>query len=93
MKNLSLKNAVRDWKIMVSVFAFCLVALSGFAWQIYLSDKIGGGYLAPATEAPADSVNVVDQKKLGASLSTLQIKQANYIKLKAEHPRSVDPSL
>ena len=83
----------RDWKIIVSLFALGLISLSLFAWQIYLSDQLAGGYLPP-TEEPADvSVKTVNIKRLEADLQALQTKQADYLKLKANRIKLIDPSL
>ena len=40
------RRVIRDWRIIVLCFALILIALSLFAWQIYLSDQIAGGYLS-----------------------------------------------
>jgi hypothetical protein len=94
MKNFDLKNNfARDWKILVLVFAIVLISLSLFAWKIYLSDSIAGGYLAPVIE-PSDTITkIVDKKRLEADILLLETKQAEYLKLKANQPRMVDPSL
>ena len=84
---------MRDWKILVLVFAVGLISLSAFSWQIYLSDKIAGGYLAPAMESSDVLIKTIDQKRLRADLLILQTKQSDYLKLKANQPKLVDPSL
>ena len=84
---------IRDWKIIVLAFAIGLISLSAFAWQIYLSDQIAGGYLAPSVENMSLSVKTVDIKKLNADLLMLQTRQADYLKSKANPVKMVDPSL
>jgi len=86
-------NFIRDWKIMVLIFAIGLASLSFLAWQIYLSDRIGGGYLTPELPPSNISIKTVDEKKLQAGLLMLENKQIDYLKLQAEQTKLVDPSL
>ncbi len=84
---------IRDWKIIVSLFAIGLIFISVLAWKIYLSDKIGGGYLTPEIP-PANSVmREIDEKSLDAKVLFLENKQAEYLKFKANQPKLVDPAL
>jgi len=86
-------NFLRDWKIIVLVFAIGLLLLSAFAWKIYLSNRIGGGYLA-GTAKPADIfVKTMGKGELQTDLLILENKQYNYLKLKASSIKLVDPSL
>lgn len=84
---------MRDWKIMVCIFAVGLVVISFFAWKIYLSDQIGGGYLTPNEVTLDTSVRVIDLKKLQANLLILENKRDNFLKLRADQLKTVDPSL
>ncbi len=84
---------VEHWRFLVLIFAVGMISLSIFSWQIYLSDKIGGGYLAPAVEAPDTIVRTIDQKKLEAVLKILEDRQINFLKLKANQPKLIDPAL
>ena len=86
-------NYIRDWKILVLIFAIGLAGLSIFAWRIYLSDKIAGGYLASEIKESDISVVTLDVNKLKADLNTLQLKQTNFIKVKVDPVKLVDPSL
>ena len=84
---------MRDWKIGVITFAVGLILLSAFAWQVYLSDKIGGGYLAPEPTPAETAAKTIDKSKLQADLLGLQTKQAAGLKLETSQPKLVDPSL
>ena len=84
---------VRDWKIMVSIFAGGLILLSLFAWRIYLSNRIAGGYLTPSTESNDLSLKTIDQKRLEADLLLLENKQTEFLKTKASGLKPIDPSL
>jgi hypothetical protein len=86
-------NYIRDWKIVVLIFAIGLISLSLFAWRIYLSNKIAGGYLEPVTEPSGSSLKMIDLKKLQADLLQLETKQADYLKAKAKQNSLIDPSL
>jgi hypothetical protein len=84
---------VRDWKIMVYVFAIGLSILSFFAWKIYLSDQIAGGYFNPENGSDTTSVKILDTKKLSADLLIMQDKKAAYTRLKTNPIKVVDPAL
>ncbi|MFA7252854.1 MAG: hypothetical protein WC027_03285 [Candidatus Paceibacterota bacterium] len=86
------RSIERDWKIMVLIFAVGLISLSIFAWQIYLSDKIGGGYLSPTITAPETNTKTVDKKRLQADIMIFETRADEYQKLKTS-PKVVDPSL
>ena len=86
-------NFHRDWRIIVTVFAVGLLVLSVFAWHIYLSNHIAGGYLAPTAGDVAVSVKIINTKKLQADLLILETKQADYLKLKSNQAKLIDPSL
>jgi hypothetical protein len=88
MKSLNFKkiDAVRDWKIILCLFALGLIFLSLFSLKIYLSSQIGGGYLGEEI-APIDtSIKMIDQKKLDASISLLENRSVEQLK-------PIDPSL
>ena len=88
IKNLKFNKVdpIRDWKIVLAVFTLGLIALSVFAWQIYLSSQIGGGYFGTAASPTDAPVQLIDQKKLQADLILLQNHKASLVK-------TVDPSL
>ncbi len=86
-------NFIRDWKMVVLIFAVGLVLLSLFAWNIYLSDQIAGGYLA-SEAVPADTIiKTIDQKKLNNNLLILETRRADYLKIKSSGLKLVDPAL
>ena len=93
MNNLNFKKAIRDWKIIVSVFAIILISLSIFAWRIDLSNQIAGGYFMQEVTMTDPLLKTLDKKKLDAGLLILKTKEAEFLKLKANRPKSVDPSL
>ncbi len=86
-------NYFRDWKIMVLSFAVGLIILSIFSWHIYLGNKIAGGYFVPEINSTDASTKIVDLKRLKNNLLLLDSKQEEFLKLKANHPKLVDPSL
>jgi len=86
-------NFARDWKIIVLVFAVGVFSISLFAWRVYLSNKIAGGYLTSEISPTSVSVKTVDEKRLQADLLILETKQADFIKAKASSVKMVDPSL
>lgn len=86
-------HANRDWKIIVLIFATGLIVLSLFAWRIYLSEKIGGGFLAQEVP-PADALtSTVNNQKLEAGLIILETRQADFLKIKADQTKLIDPSI
>jgi len=84
---------LRDWKIIVLIFALGMIIISIFSLQIYLSNEIAGGYLNQGTKTPATLVKVIDQKRLQADVDILKARQANFLKLKTNRPSLIDPSL
>jgi len=86
-------NYLRDWEIMVLAFAVGLIALSIFSWRIYLGNKIAGGYFVPEINSADVSTKIVDLSRLKKDLSILDSKQEQFIKLKTNQPKLVDPSL
>jgi hypothetical protein len=84
---------IRDWKIVVCIFAAGLVSLTIFSWQIYLSDKIAGGYLAPNIETSDSITKTIDEKRLQTDIIILETKQTDYLKLKEARVKLTDPSL
>lgn len=86
-------NFARDWKIIVLIFIVGLISLSSFAWEIYLSDQIAGGYLISSEEPFSVSVKMIDEKRLKADLLILDTRQADYLKLKMSQTKISDPSL
>jgi len=82
----------RDWKIMVLVFAFGLISLSIFAWQIYLSDKIGGGYLSSTITSTETNTKTLDKVRLQADILIFENRADEYLRLK-NSSKVVDPSL
>lgn len=89
---LAMVNAYRDWMIIVIVFAVGLISLSGLAWQIYLSDHIGGGYLQPTVSTTDMTVKTLDEKRLNTNLTILNTHKADFIYLKSNPLKLIDPS-
>lgn len=87
------RNYLRAWKTMVCFFAIGLVLLSFFSWQIYLSSKIGGGYLSPESVPSGAIVKNVDKKRLQNDILIVETKQVEYLKLKADNQKVADPSM
>lgn len=86
-------NYMRDWKIIVLVFAGGLVLLSVFAWQIYLSNQIAGGFLSLTEEVPAVPIRTISEKRLRADLEILQNRQTDFSKNKNNPVKLIDPVL
>ena len=64
-----------------------------FSWQIYLSNEIAGGYLSSDVVPTESLAKAIDQKKLDADILILQTKQAEFLKIKANRMKMIDPSL
>ena len=88
MKKLNFKKmtAVRDWQIIISLFTLGLIILSFFAWRIYLSGQIGGGYFNLDSVVSDNTLQTIDQKQLRADILLLQNRSYNQLK-------TIDPSL
>lgn len=78
---------------MVLCFAVGLIFLSFFAWRIYLSNEIAGGYLTPAVEISSQTIKTIDKKKLEADILIWENKQADYLMLKSKPNKLIDPAL
>ncbi len=92
MKKNKLNYLIRDWAIIVLVFAIGLVLLSLFFWQIYLSDKIGGGYLNINSEPTNISVKMVDKVKLQADLVLMEEKEKVFLQIIDSPSKLIDPA-
>jgi hypothetical protein len=84
---------VRDWTIMVYLFAAGLILISFFAWQIYLSNHIGGGYFNMNIEPTSTYVRVVDKKRLQIDLNDVEQKEINFLKYKDSQSIPFDPAI
>lgn len=93
MKNLLVVKikSRRDWLLIIFVFALLLLALSIIAWQIYLSNKIGGGYIKIVEDNISVSVKSIDLKRLDASVNLLDIRSERFSALSRETLRLIDP--
>jgi hypothetical protein len=83
----------RDWRIIIVLFGIGLLVLSAFAWKIYLSDHIGGGYLAIEVPPVDVSTRTIDLKRLHTTTTLLETRQTNFENGKASKIRPIDPSL
>ena len=87
-------NYIRDWKVIVLVFAVGMISLSLFGWNIYLSNQIAGGYLAPEdVSTDVLPAKIIKLSKLQADITLLETKQSDYLKLKGSQVKLSDPSL
>ena len=84
---------IRDWKILVYIFALGLIVISVFSWQIYLSNEIAGGYLNIEGINQQVPAKVINLKKLQADMLILETRQTDYLKIKVNPVKLVDPSL
>jgi len=84
---------VKHWKIMVLCFAIGLMVLSIFSWRIYLSNEIGGGYLKSEALPEESFLKIIDKKKLQADIQILENKQIEFMNIKSNRSKLVDPSL
>lgn len=82
-----------DWQIILFIFVAGLILLAFFAWQIFLSNNIGGVFLNFEEETAAPSVKIIDESRLHAGILILEKKQIDLLKSKAEHSQLIDPSL
>jgi hypothetical protein len=83
----------RDWQIIVLAFGLGLIIVSAFAWQIYLSNKIGGGYFESDDVSSGVVVRMIDQKRLENSVSILKQKEIDFENEAGTRTNLVDPSL
>ncbi len=86
-------QVVRDWKIVVLSFAVLVLAVSLLSWRVYLSNKIGGGFLESESVITEATVRGIDENKLNSSLNMLENKKSDYENLKVKGLQAVDPSL
>lgn len=94
LKNIKRGNGFDwDWKIIVLVFAVGMISLSAFAWRIYLSDQIAGGYLSYNVPALDPVLKTIDKSQLKKDLSLIEDRQAEFLKNKNKLSHPVDPSL
>ncbi len=84
---------VRDWKIIVWIFAVGMISLSVFCLQIYLSNKIAGGFLASPDVTSDVPVKTINLNKLKADILIMETRQADYLNLKSSSKKPGDPSL
>jgi len=86
-------NFIRDWKMVVLVFAVGLASLSIFSWKIYLSNQIAGGYLASEAVLSDTIIKTIDQKKLSNNLLILETRGTDYLKVKSAGLKLVNPAI
>lgn len=86
-------DSLRDWKIITWLFALGLILLSLFAWNVYLSSQIGGGYFGMVSDQSETATPTIDQKRLQADLKILEARQADLVRTKAGQTKLIDPSL
>lgn len=82
----------RDWRVIVWIFGVALVIVSAFAWKIYLSDKIGGGYFSPETGTTENQTRVIDTKRLKKAVMISEKRALDSANLKNNLLRPADPS-
>jgi hypothetical protein len=68
----SFTKVIRDWGVIIIFFIVGFVFLSFFSWKIYLSEKIGGGYISSDTEAPETEIEVFTLEELKEALLILE---------------------
>lgn len=86
-KNKIEKNIpLRDWKIVITIFAVFWAIISALAWQVYLSDKMGGGYFKLDLPVAEEKTRVIDEKRLQRDILLLEKVAAPTLKV-------IDPSL
>ena len=84
---------VNYWKTVILFFLAGLFIVSGFAWMVYLGNKIGGDYFASEPLIIDPQAFSIDKERIQADLLLLQAKQVDLLKSKADHPQLIDPSL
>ncbi len=80
-----------DWKRLILGFAFVLIILSLFAWKIYLSNQIGGGFLKIPKDYPNAAVRTIDLKKIENTVDILKQRESDFLKIKSERTKLSDP--
>lgn len=86
-------NINRDWKIVISFFSVCLVAVSILAWKIYLSNYVGGGLFSVDSTTVLTPIKVVDKEKLEKSLYLLKKNAESGSVNRTRQIKPVDPSI
>lgn len=86
-------NPSRDWRIIVSSFALVLIIISVFSWQIYLSEKIGGGYFSKQEPAVESATRAIDIKRLKRAVLIFEKRAKSFSDIKSNLLHSIDPSL
>ena len=95
MKKIFLKDVKprRDWEIIVSVFALAFVVITFFAWRVYLSNQIGGGYFGGEKVSDDSYIRVIDRGRLEKCIETIKERTLEYEKFKNRPSSIVGPSI
>lgn len=92
MIKMKLKKSRRDWIKIIIFFAFGLILISSLAWQIYLSDKLGGGYLSSEFIETDVFVKTINKDKLLKNIEIMEAKEKSFETIKNSKPSLIDPS-
>jgi len=94
MKNFLLlkTNPNRDWKIIAYIFIAGIILISLFAWKIYLSDELGGGYFGVSSPSAEIETLSINEKRLQADILLLESIKSNYLDSKTTQSKVIDPS-
>ncbi len=86
-------KSVRDWNIIVFSFGLLLIVISIVAWQIYLSNKLGGGYINTTNQTSAANRPILSESKLSETLDVLAKRKNNSLSPKNYLIKVVDPAI
>jgi hypothetical protein len=84
---------LQNWRCLTLTFSVILIVLSLFAWKIYLSNQIGGGYLKIKDNNPSPSIKTIDLIKINKTIDTLKQRDAYFFDIKNKPTKLVDPNL
>ena len=86
-------SPARDWNILVIIFGLMLLLISIVAWQIYLSNQIGGGYVSSNEPSGQAIVKSIDLNRLDISIGQIEKRNQIFNSILPKGGQIIDPSL
>lgn len=81
------------WRVTMITFTLVNLAISVFAWHVYVGNDIGGGLVSQPVVEGDTYVKVVDKNKLTKDLKIYSDVSKAFDNLKNQDIKIVDPSL
>lgn len=88
----SYERVFHDWRILTLSFGVLLVIFSFFAWKIYLSLEVGGGYIKVENSNSDILIKIIDEKRLEKSIYTIKERESNFLKIESEPTELTNPA-